>query len=56
MAQQKIQRNPSALTWFFAKLSIPKKDGELHTKFAVIQKAKSDLVKRELRPEKEISV
>lgn len=39
-----------------AKLSIPKKVRELHTKFAVTQKVKSEKVKRELGPEKKVLV
>ena len=39
-----------------AKLSMPKKYRELHTKSAVTQKVKSEEVQSELRSDKEISV
>ena len=39
-----------------AKLSMPEKDRELHTKSADTQKVKSEEVQSELRSDKEISV
>lgn len=39
-----------------AKLSMPKKDRKLHTKFVVTQKVESEGVQRELGPEKGLCV